>query len=194
MALFPSGGSGTKTTAGTGVVLIADSVNGVIWQLDPQTGKYRVALNDTASMAASPTDPLGLGVNGVRVWRGFVYYSTDSVQAVFRVPVRWDDSSRSVRAAGAVETVASRVVVDDFAVAEDGGLYLMAVADNQVVRVTAAGQQAVLAGTRDSAQVAGCTSGVISADGRRLFITTNGGHITPPKGGEEPAKLVEIEL
>ncbi|PYI13782.1 hypothetical protein BO99DRAFT_407262 [Aspergillus violaceofuscus CBS 115571] len=196
MALFPSGGTGIQARGGekAGVVLIADSVNGVIWQLDTQTGTYRVALNDTASMAASPTDPLGLGVNGVRVWRGFVYYSTDSVQAVFRVPVRWDDSSQTVRAAGVVETVALGVVVDDFAVAEDGGLYLMAVADNQVVRVTAAGERSVLAGTRESAQVAGCTSGVISRDGRRLFVTTNGGHITPPKGGEEPAKLVEIDL
>ncbi|OJJ99648.1 hypothetical protein ASPACDRAFT_60486 [Aspergillus aculeatus ATCC 16872] len=189
VTFFPSGASG-----GSGLVLMADSVNGVIWQLDTQTGKYSVALNDTASMAASPTDPLGLGVNGVRVWRGFVYYSTDSVQAVFRVPVRWDDSLQTVRAAGAVETVAEKVVVDDFAVAEDGGLYLMAVADNQVVSVTAAGQRSVLAGVRDSALVAGCTSAVVSRDGRRLFVTTNGGHITPPRGREEPAKLVEIVL
>ncbi|RAK80849.1 uncharacterized protein BO72DRAFT_444852 [Aspergillus fijiensis CBS 313.89] len=194
MTLFPAGRSGGKGEGGTGVVLMADSVNGVIWQLDTQTGTYGVALNDTASMAASPADPLGLGVNGVRVWRGFVYYSTDAAQAVFRVPVGWDDSLQTVRAAGAVETVAEKVVVDDFAVAEDGGLYLMAVADNQVVRVTADGGRSVLAGARDSALVAGCTSGVVSGDGRRLFVTTNGGHITPPRGGEEPAKLVEIVL
>ncbi|RAH68121.1 uncharacterized protein BO66DRAFT_393322 [Aspergillus aculeatinus CBS 121060] len=198
MTLSPAGRSGSggkgEGEGGTGVVLMADSVNGVIWQLDTQTGTYGVALNDPASMAASPADPLGLGVNGVRVWRGFVYYSTDAAQAVFRVPVGWDDALRAVRAAGAVETVAEKVVVDDFAVAEDGGLYLMAVAENQVVRVTADGRRSVLAGARDSALVAGCTSGVVSGDGRRLFVTTNGGHITPPQGREEPAKLVEIVL
>ncbi|RAL12657.1 uncharacterized protein BO97DRAFT_424292 [Aspergillus homomorphus CBS 101889] len=176
------------------VVLIADSVNRVIWQLDARTGAYGVALNDAASMAASPTDPLGLGVNGVRVWREYVYWSTNSRSAVFRVPVRWDQGRAKVVQTGAVETVVSGVVVDDFAVPADGMLYLMAVAENEVVRVAPDGNHSVLAGTKDSLDVAGCTSGVVSGDGRKLFVTTCGGHIVPPKGRVEPAKVVEITL
>ncbi|PYH44069.1 uncharacterized protein BP01DRAFT_299267 [Aspergillus saccharolyticus JOP 1030-1] len=176
------------------VVLIADSVNGVIWQLDARTGEYSVALNDTASMAASPTDPLGLGVNGVRVWKEYVYYSTDSRSAVFRVPVGWEKTTKRVVAAGPVETVAQDVVVDDFAVAEDGTLYLMAIAENEVVRVTVDAGKEVLVGAKERREVAGCTSAVVSRDGRRLWVTTNGGHIVPAEGGEEPAKVVEVVL
>ncbi|KAK4937025.1 hypothetical protein LTR66_015259, partial [Elasticomyces elasticus] len=48
-----------------GLVLVADSIKGVVWKVNTETGDYAVALNDTTMLPAK--GPLPLGINSVTV-------------------------------------------------------------------------------------------------------------------------------
>ncbi|KAI9036525.1 uncharacterized protein KD926_001736 [Aspergillus affinis] len=170
----------------SGTLLVADSVNGVIWKVDPLSGHYEVAL----SGHSLEQNGQALGVNGVHAAGDMVYYTSSSLDSLFRVPVDTEGL-----AAGPVETVAaSNSLPDDFALASDGTAYLMANVDNQVQRVSPSGELSTLVGSKDSSLVAGPSAGQISTDGSILYVVTCGGHIAPPQGRLEPAKVVAIRL
>ncbi|PWY66788.1 hypothetical protein BO70DRAFT_301475 [Aspergillus heteromorphus CBS 117.55] len=169
------------------LVLIADAMYGLIWRLNVVSGASSVALQD-ATMVRSAESPY-LAVNGVRSWGEYVYYTADGTKAVYRIPV-----DRNATATGPVELVAGGFSGDDFAIAADGTVYVATNTANEVLAISAAGDVSVLAGASASPAVAGCTSVQLSPDGRRLFVTTNGGLIKPVAGGEVPAKVVEVVL
>lgn len=55
------------------MVLVGDSVKGVIWRVDVRSGEYSIAI-DVPEFHANASAPLKLGVNGIRWWKGFVYF------------------------------------------------------------------------------------------------------------------------
>ncbi|PLB53616.1 hypothetical protein P170DRAFT_460015 [Aspergillus steynii IBT 23096] len=167
-------------------LLVADSRNGVIWKVKPSSGEYEVAL----SGHSLEPNAQSLGVNGVHAVGMTVYYTSSSLSSLFRVAL-----DAQGHAAGPVETVvASDPPSDDFALASDGTAYLMANGNNLVQRVSSTGELSTLAGSKDSSLVAGPSAGQVSADGSILYVVTCGGHIAPPQGRQEPAKVVAIKL
>ena len=176
----------TRLDNESGTLLVADSVNGVLWKVDPLSGQYEIAL----SGHSLEQNGQALGVNGVHAAGAMVYYTSSSLDSLFRVTV-----NAQGLATGPVETVAaSDSLPDDFALASDGTAYLMANVDNQVQRVSLSGELSTLAGGKDSSLVAGPSAGQISGDGSVLYVVTCGGHIAPPQGKLEPAKVVAIKL
>ncbi|KAF9776239.1 hypothetical protein IL306_005605 [Fusarium sp. DS 682] len=173
--------------------LITDCLYGKVYKLNIATASYNVALEDET--LTIPADaPFQVGINGIKVHRSseqtYVYYTTTSRFCVYRVPV-----TQEVQTTGPVETLASRVVADDFTVARDGSIYVCTNISNTVVRIPATGGEAVVvAGEAKAFDVAGSTACVFGEDGIVLYVATCGANAVPVDGKTEPAKIVEVKL
>jgi sugar lactone lactonase YvrE len=183
----------TTLDAKTGTVLVADSELGLIWRVNTKTLTYEVALQDD-TMAPSETLGRLIGINGVRVWRDYVYYNNSPSQLVCRVRV----DRASGKTVGPYEVIAQGVPADDFAVGQDGTVYAAEMTANVITHIQLNGNQAVVAGNLNSTDVAGATS---AAFGRTkgtlnvLYVTTNGGVSAPVNGSiVEGGKVVAINL
>ena len=175
------------------VVLLADSLAGLIWRVDLADD----GLTATASvwlqhhtMAPEPdsgfTSPIGPqpGINGIRfAARTNVVYYTSSAQRLF-MRVAADPGSHTPL--GQPEVLAADITADDFCIDENAGVaYLTTHTDNTIVRVPI------------NAGVDGATSSVVAGDplnellvgpssaawargpadyGRVAYVTTDGGH------------------
>lgn len=98
-------------------LLIADSLQGVVYHLSLQTLSYSIVLNDGATMAPPPNVIPAIGINGLhyRPADGNIY-STNSLREQFnRVPIAITGNPPKVTAAGEHTTVAGGIFGDDFA-------------------------------------------------------------------------------
>jgi sugar lactone lactonase YvrE len=179
--------------ASTGTVLVADSQLGLIWRVNTKTTEYEVVLEDDTM---APSDELGfsLGINGVRIWRDFVYYNNCPRRLLCRVRI----DRTTGRAVGPYEIISQGVLSDDFAVAQDGTAYLAGLNDNVVTHVRLNGSREVVAGNLNSTDMAGATSAAFGrTTGYRsvLYVTTSGGSTAPVNGSfVEGGKVMAIQL
>jgi len=191
-----------------GVVLLADSVAGLIWRADlpPSRGQATAQVwLEHDSMAYDPDSPLvppQPGVNGVRyaAKTSYLYYTSTARKLFMRVPV----DPRTHDPAGGPELVAGGAMADDFCLDEDAGLaYLAMHRQNTIVCVPLQpdgripGQ--IVAGEPFDEQLIGPSSiawGRRSREyGRIAYITTDGGLIAPPTDDlVRPARLLRAEL
>ncbi|CEI62790.1 hypothetical protein FVEN_g635 [Fusarium venenatum] len=174
-------------------VLVTDCLNGKVYKLDVETGSYSVALEDK-TMTIPVDAPFQVGINGIKVHRTseqtYIYYTTTSRFSVYRVPV-----TQQLQAAGPVETLASGVVGDDFAVTRDGTVCLCTNISNTVVQIPAAGgATGKVAGDEKTLDLAGATACVLSEDEKVLYVATSGANVMPVDGQTEPAKIVQVNL
>jgi hypothetical protein len=178
---------------GPRVILLADSLAGLIWRVDLADD----GLIATASiwlqhhtMAPDPdnglTSPLGPqpGINGIRyaARTNVVYYTSTGQKLFMRAAV----DPATYTPLGQPEVVAADVMADDFCLDENAGVaYLTTHTDNTIVRMPtdpgaggAAGS--VVAGDPFTEQLVGPSSAVWArgpADyGRIAYVTTDGGH------------------
>ncbi|KAF4341090.1 hypothetical protein FBEOM_4960 [Fusarium beomiforme] len=173
--------------------LVTDCLYGKVYKLKIATASYNVTLEDE-TMTIPADAPFQVGINGIKVHRSSgqacVYYTTTNRFCVYRVPV-----TQEVLIAGPVETLASGVVADDFVVARDGSMYVCTNISNTVVRIPAAGGEAVaVTGEAKAFDVAGSTACVFGEDKRVLYAATCGANAVPVDGKTEPAKIVEVKL
>ncbi|KIM93825.1 hypothetical protein OIDMADRAFT_35289 [Oidiodendron maius Zn] len=173
-------------------VLVADSAKGVIWKVDIETGASSIALSDP-TMTIPTNASIQVGVNGVKVSDGFVYYTSTARQIFCRVPV---DSSAAPT--GPVEVVASGFPQDDFVIFPDGTAYVATNALNTIVKVTADGTVSLVAGSLGSLPLASdtdCQFGRTARDSNVLYVTTAGGTSDPVNGTlVVPAAVMAVEL
>ncbi|RGP80200.1 hypothetical protein FLONG3_1734 [Fusarium longipes] len=174
-------------------VLVTDCLNGKVYRLDVQSGLYSVALEDE-TMTIPADAPFQVGINGIKVHhtseQTYIYYTTTTRFSVYRVPV-----TKQLQTAGPVETLASGVVGDDFAVARDGTVYLCTNISNTVVQIPAAGGAAgKVAGDEMTLELAGSTACVLSENEKLLYVATSGAVVMPVDGMTEPAKIVQVKL
>lgn len=176
-------------------LLIADSWAGNIVKLDTKTAKYNVALSDATLAPDFSGPPLPLGVNGVKVHKGYVYYSNTAQRLVGRVRI---DSKGNAR--GPFTTLASGTsisVPDDLAVAEDGSVYvagpLAAPQGDTLQHITLDGKVTTIA---SDGAVAGATAarfGRSKNDSDVVYLSTMGGFGadgSPKEGG----RVVAVKL
>ncbi|KAJ4369201.1 hypothetical protein N0V83_006286 [Neocucurbitaria cava] len=169
-------------------LLLADSWAGNIVKLDTKTGATEVTLSHPTLLANFSVSALPLGVNGLKVHDGYVYYSNTVQHLLGRVRI----NPSSARAIGPFTTLATGAannisVPDDFAVAKDGSVYLcgpLATPDGDTLqhvgldgKVVTVAQGGVVAGTTaarfgkargDKGVVYLSTMGGFAADGSRL--------------------------
>ncbi|KAI9041934.1 uncharacterized protein KD926_006271 [Aspergillus affinis] len=154
-----------------GRVAISDSEAGLVWGLDTRTGNSSVILRDKTMAANTKEGPL-LGINGLKVHGGYVYYVNTPERIFCRIPI----NTTTGHALGPHEVIARGVLADDFAISPEGVAYLAGLRDNIVTRVFMNGTREVVAGHPNSTALMSATS---AAFGRKpgvgsLYITTGG--------------------
>ena len=108
------------------MVLVADSIAGVVWRLNVKTTAVDVALNNTFTQKQGT-----LGVNGVHVRDSYLYLDNTGTQAYARFPISCLGSPDCQ-----AELLSNKTAADDFAVAPSApGAYLAAsfIEPNEIV-------------------------------------------------------------
>ncbi|KAK4498407.1 hypothetical protein PRZ48_011065 [Zasmidium cellare] len=169
---------------GTNTLVSADTLNGIIWSIDINTGEASVAINNTF------TQPKGQAVNGLKT-RGREIYFTNLVQQVLaKVPV--DDRGR---ATGPTTVLANGTFEpDDFALDLNGDAYVTNAGQNTIVFVPREGGAAVPIAT-----VAGPTSAAFGRtveDCHVLYVSASGGDEAYMDGQADlvSGKVVKVEV
>lgn len=158
-------------SAREGLVIIADSYRGGIWRVNIWTGTTELIFTDP-SMSPTANATAGVGVNGIRVRPGELYFTNSAMGTLNRVPI---DAETGVKT-GNVTVIASGLAnPDDFEVDLSAGVaYVCAGAANQLLRVALAGGQVDVVASLPGPTSARWAAGR-HADGRVLYVTTTGG-------------------
>lgn len=160
------------------VVLVADAGKGVIWRVNTATGDHAVTIDDPTFKL---TDTIPLGVNGIDILNGELYFTNLATNSVGKVTITPDGS-----AAGAIQVSTTKALAaDDFALSDTGTVY--AAGANTLWQVTADGHTAAFVGGPDSKVLQGITSarfGRTAADKDVLYLSTRGGLLEDPPGLE----------
>jgi hypothetical protein len=158
-------------------VAMSDSQLGLVWRLSTHTGNYTVIHKDETM---APNDELGLllGINGLRISNGYLYYNNSPRRIFCRIRI----DGRTGRALGPYEIIANDVLADDFAVKPNGVAYLAGLVDNVVTQVFPNGSHKVIAGSLDSKDLMTATSAALgkSLEGRDILYVTTGGESEHP--------------
>ena len=167
----------------TGILLVADSIEGCVWSVNVHTGDVAKAIDDK-SMApqADLSNGLPLGINGLSFSNGFLYFDNSNQVTFNRVPV----NATTGATLGPVETLIDQefanIFPDDFTLDFAGNAWLACeyghiaffgnVADGAKLNITAvAGNATGLPHGLTAAQF-----GTTAEDLERgsLYVTTNG--------------------
>jgi hypothetical protein len=154
------------------VVLSADSHGSCIYRINTLTRVVDIAIADPL-LGHGPT--FKMGINGLKVFNGYAYF-TNSGQGFFgRVKIN-DDGSR----AGEIEIIARLSgepgighAFDDFTLDAEGNAYVT-LHLNEIVRITPDGTQTTFAGGGKSNIFKGPTSAVTALDGKSIYVGTGG--------------------
>jgi streptogramin lyase len=167
-------------------LLAVDSGLGHVLAIDPVAGSSSVWLAHELLTKVNPDTPLP-GANGIAVHEGWVYLTNSERAQLLRCPVASHSPS------GELEVVAERLAGDDLDIDAQGRVYLATHVYHSVLRLDPDGQRADIAGIDQG--VAGSTSAALDPrDPTALFVTATGGLLSPPEGGVQPARLVQLTL
>jgi hypothetical protein len=182
----------TTVDAEAGLVLISDTVLGVVWSLNVNTGATAQIINlpDMKSIAGKiPT----LGVNGVHYTNGYLYYTSTDQQLFVRLPIHSDGS-----AAGAPSVIAGSFgELDDFDLdnVDNGFLVVNATA---ISLVQPNGAEMLLSGGSGASALPGPTCarfGCTPSDETILYVGTTGGSFQyPTQKFTTPGGILKIEV
>jgi hypothetical protein len=203
----PADGLAGSCLLAPGVILLADSLAGLIWRVDLPPGHGNATARVWLQHDTMGCDPGSLlvppqpGIKGVRyaARTGYLYYTSTARRLLMRVPV----DPGSYDPAGDPGFVAGSIVADDLCLDEDVGVaYLTTRQQNTIERVPlradGSGRQTV-AGEPFDEQLVGPSSaawGRRPGDyGRIAYVTTDGGLVAPPTDDiVRPARLLRAEL
>lgn len=174
-----------------GILLAADSGAGLVYRIDAPSKTWSVFLDDP-TLKPNSTAAIKLGVNGVHVRDGYLYFdNTFQPPLLARVPYH----TQNATAAGTVEVVfesatfplnEGRGQADDFTFDRAGNVWLSSASSSVVKLDLKRHTQTLVAGGPDDAVLVGSTSttfGRTKKDRDVLYITTNGGIGDPSVAG-----------
>ncbi|KAL8996970.1 MAG: hypothetical protein Q9188_006441 [Gyalolechia gomerana] len=158
-----------------GDILIADSAAGALWKVNVRTGAVTNVIPDEPLLKPIPGRMPEMGINGVHIRDGVLYFTSTNQGILGRVPLNADGT-----AAGPATSIASGLPADDFTLDAKGQAYLFINIHNQVAKVAVPGGEAtVLAGSEaDLSTIAGPSSGAFGRtvlDKTSLYVGSNGG-------------------
>lgn len=183
-------------SCGGDAVLIADSKLGLVYRLDTRTGQYEIAVQ-VPEMAPVPNQYLDIGVNGVKVHKGYLYFDNGFGSALYRIKI---NAAGFPATGSAVETVAqlgNAPFVDDFAFGPDGSIWVASNLGNTIVRIAQNATGVVVAGAADEVSLLGDTAvafGRTKEDQDILYVVTAGGSVETANGTTitETGKVVAV--
>lgn len=158
------------TTLSDSAVFIADASNGWVYLLDVTTGVYTVIVNDP-NMKYLPDAASKLGINGVKVRDGYLYWSNTGNPVFCRIPIL-----ENGQISGPSEIVANIPRVDDFVFRADGTAW-MSQNQLQMEAVIVGDGYETVAGMNTSTLMAGVTAGAFGrseATSQILYLTSKG--------------------
>jgi len=189
------------------LVILADSINGLIWWLDVATGDYSTLLNATELQPVAVEGEIGVGVNGLKV----LPYSSSSDDGEEIVWVYFDNTSQNLlgrvkisistlQPIGTIEILETSYGPDDFMLDEATGFaYLADGTLNSVLRIPLGGGEVeTVIGGENSTVLPGPTSVAVGRGVNQegwIFVTTNGGLKDPVNGNfTEGGKVLAVDV
>lgn len=136
-----------------------------------------------------PGQAVQVGVNGLKIWQNYVYYTSTSHEIFARVPV--DGNATAV---GPVEIITSGFSFDDFILTPNGTAYLSTNPQNEVIQVSPQGRVRLFAGNQFMLSVGGSTAIAVNHEHSIMYVATSGAQFAPVLGRMEPAKVAAIPL
>ena len=161
------------------LLLIADSALGAVWRLNVTTGDYSIAIQDP--LLSNWSSPIPIGINGIRTFRGSLYFLNSAQGSYGRVPISSDG-----KATGEVEVIARvdvpAVVFDDFDMDWAGNAWI-ATHPNVVTQVSVEGIQRNFTGDNggngiEMSQPTSARFGRGSAQNENILYVVTGGSET----------------
>ncbi|KAH8800171.1 quino protein amine dehydrogenase beta chain-like protein [Xylogone sp. PMI_703] len=181
----------TETKDG-GIIIIADSARGVVWQLDVQTKKYSI-LVDLPEMKPTTLSPFQLGINGIKVRDSYLYWTAGVDESFNRVKI-----NTSGQAVGKVEAIRTGRFGDDFVLDKHGNAWIATQINNTIEVISQDfKKQRVVLGDLKSLTVPGATAcrfGRTKDSLHTLYVSTGGGLLAPINGTvTEGGKLLAVD-
>lgn len=171
-----------------GLFLVADSATGQIFEVDVAAKRTRVWLEHDL-LRPSAKAPRLPGANGIKVHGGEAYVTNSGQGTLVRVPI--DVNCRP----GVPRVWLKDIVLDDFALAEDGTLYATTHINDTVVRIGQDGRVATIATAADG--VTGSTAlafGRRGEDATQVYVVGDGGAFQKGERPLVPAQVVRLEV
>lgn len=181
-------------------LLVADSFQGLIWNVNVSSGAIGVALNDTTTKGVIGAQNGTLtGINGIRVHNSTIYWTVTGRNAIYTIPV---SANGSIPTGAKSSLLASNVTCDDLAVDDAGNAYIASPYD-VITKVAPDGKQKVIAGifnttsSNGNLTLAGPTSvrfGRLASDRWSLYISTNGALTNPNPNGTQGISRIDLPV
>ncbi|KAH7117163.1 hypothetical protein B0J11DRAFT_538468 [Dendryphion nanum] len=174
-------------------VLIADSSLGKVFKVNIKEKNHQVAA-EVPEMAPPANAPIPLGINGVHIQDGFLYWTNTILSKLFRIRI---NKNGIVTTGAEVETVATLTsLLDDFALDRLGTSWVTTNGNNTVLAISPNGKNVVVEGSLSELTVAGATAaafGRTPKDSDILYVVTSGALAVPVNGTiTEGGKIVAI--
>ncbi|KAK8042038.1 quinoprotein amine dehydrogenase beta chain-like protein [Apiospora rasikravindrae] len=167
------------------VVLVADSFLGQVFRVDTRTGHYDVPIK-VPEMKGNPNSNTSVGVNGVKVRNGYLYFSNSFTVSIYRLKITQDGSPAEGATVETVATVQGETFLDDFAIGADGTIWAASNRGNTTYAISPDGKTVVpVLGSANSMVVKGDTAaafGRTELDRHVLYVTTS-----------RPGKVVAVD-
>ncbi|KAH9884619.1 hypothetical protein F4778DRAFT_762888 [Xylariomycetidae sp. FL2044] len=163
------------------IVLSADSIQGAVYRTDTNTGQVDVAFQDDLLAATDPSSPIPLGVNGIHISGGYLYWTNSQAIRFGRVPItQWGDRAGPMEILAELQRNATVRSFDDFAITA-GHVAYAGLHPQRLQKIEPDGTMTTLVDGNlddDSATVPqilrGPTSVALRADGLAVYVTTGG--------------------
>ncbi|KAI1747830.1 hypothetical protein F4782DRAFT_395339 [Xylaria castorea] len=188
-------GAATIPYSPSPAILVTDDRTSQVWRVDVKTGKYETAAK-VPEMQSVANATLPLGVNGLKIRNGYMYFSNSNLASIYRLAI--DRNGIAVKGAKA-ELVAKYDAdnIDDFDIDERGNFWAATNFDNTVAVAKPGSTGIVVDGESTQLTVAGDTAvaigGRTKSDKNIVYITTGGALARPVNGTvTEAAKIVAI--
>ena len=169
-------------------LIVGDAVRGRLLRVDVERRTHTVWL-EHAALKKVTAEPWLPGVNGIKTFGGYVYFSNTDAAQIGRIAIESNGN------AGPVEIIATSFTCDDFAFDALGNLYATTHVHNSVTRLSPTGERVVLGGAEEG--LAGSTAAALgrgSTDANSLYVTTTGGILAPYEGVVRSAKLLRLDV
>ena len=172
-----------------GLLLAADTVRGLIWQLNVHTKEIKVFAEDPLTKGASDV-ALPLGANGIKVRKGVVYFSNTDRAIIGRLIVK----KNKTPIGPAATIVTGAISVDDFTIGANGAFFAAENFNNALSYAPVTGGDAeVIANI--SGNPTAVAFGRRPEDSQSVYVSCNGGTFadlasSPPP----PGKIVRVDV
>lgn len=172
-----------------GLLLGADSLGGRIWQLNVYTRKIEIFSEDPLTKA-SPGAKLAIGVNGIRVRKGAVYFSNTDKAIIARLIVK----NNEIPIGSAVAVVTGLTGMDDFAIGPNGAFFSAQNLNDSLSYAPASGGPAEFI-ANITANPTSAAFGRRPEDAESVYISCAGGtfaefnSLSPPRG-----KILKVDV